>query len=75
MVKTYKRETAFALLIMLFVLCWFDIFTGGNTKAFAWAEMLVTPIFAFVAIAFGADAALKQWPRRNQQPPEEWGER
>ncbi|MEP3049396.1 MAG: hypothetical protein ABJL55_16230 [Roseibium sp.] len=74
MEKTYKRETAWAMLGVLAVLCVYDLTNGGDTAAWRWAEMLSLPIFGFAVAAFGLDAAAKQWrpQRRSEQslPPE-----
>ncbi len=77
--KTWKREVAIALLAYLIVLSVFDILSAEETRAFAWAELFSTPIFLFVAGAFGLDAAVKQGgvrrreKPRNDLPPDGWG--
>jgi hypothetical protein len=50
--KTFKREVAAGLLIWLIYLV--------ETKHDAIIEILVWPVFAFAAAAFGLDAASKQ---------------
>lgn len=67
MVKTYKRETAWALLAALLVLCGFDLWSGGGSAARYWGELLTTPVFLFAGGAFGLDVVAKQWPRKNGQ--------
>jgi hypothetical protein len=74
MVKTYKRETAWALLATLLVLCGFDLYHDGATRAFEWAGLFAVPIFTFVGLAFGLDVAAKQWRRSNHVPPEDFGQ-
>lgn len=65
MTKTYKRETAWALLAALLGLCLFDIFKGGGTAAQTWGDLLSTPIFLFAGGAFGLDVVAKQWPKKS----------
>lgn len=57
MVKTYKRELAFSMLVIL-MLCYL---AGalGNPAALAVAESLKYPVFSLVAGAFGLDAVIK----------------
>lgn len=50
--KTYKREVAIALLVWLAYVV--------ETKDATIIEVLVWPVFAFSAAAFGLDAAAKQ---------------
>ena len=52
MQKTYKRETAWALLALTFALAF-----SGNSEI---AEIFVWPSFAFAGAAFGFDAYAKQ---------------
>lgn len=52
MQKTYKRETAWALLLLTFALAFV-----GNVEV---AEIFVWPVFMFAGAAFGFDAYAKQ---------------
>jgi len=56
--KTYKRETAWVLLVGLAGLFVWGGF--GNTEARQMAEFLTLPIFTFAGGAFALDAAFKQ---------------
>ncbi|WP_428650296.1 hypothetical protein [Roseibium sp.] len=67
MLKTYKRETAWAMLVGLAALCVFDLWTGGKTNARDWADLFIYPAFGFAVAAFGFDAAAK-WPRSGREP-------
>lgn len=68
MVKTYKRETAWAMLMFLAGLCVYGLTTGDN-QAIEWAKLLSAPIFLFAVAAFGLDVAAK-WPRKDSSPAE-----
>jgi len=50
--KTFKRELALMMLVFLGGLAFW-----GNVQM---VELFITPIFAFVTIAFGLDAYAKQ---------------
>lgn len=63
MPKTYKRETAWAMLFFLVLLCLYDLIAGGGTAAFAWAELFAYPVSGFCGLAFGMDVYVKQRPR------------
>ena len=68
MVKTYKRETAWALLAGLAALCFYDLLHGGDTAALEWAKLFVAPVVAFAVAAFGLDAVGKQLMNRKDLP-------
>jgi uncharacterized membrane protein YiaA len=57
MKKTYKRETAWALMVALLGLLVWGVFEPDAMRA---AEMIVFPVFGFVSLAFGMDAYSKQ---------------
>ncbi len=59
MTKTYKRETSWAMLTAVFSLFGYGMYDPDST-AFATAEALKLPVFAFAAGAFGLDAVAKQ---------------
>lgn len=69
MIKTYKRETALAMLAGVALLCVTGLYAGDD-MALEWAKLLVPPVFLFAAGAFGLDAVAKQLPRRGAEPPE-----
>ncbi|UES51172.1 hypothetical protein [Roseibium aggregatum] len=68
MVKTYKRETAWALLAGLAALCFYDLQQGGGTAALEWAKLFVAPVVAFAVAAFGLDAVGKQLMSKSPSP-------
>ncbi|EAV44967.1 hypothetical protein AB1K42_15125 [Roseibium algicola] len=68
MVKTYKRETAWALLAGLAALCFYDLLHGGDTAARDWAELFVAPVITFAVAAFGLDAVGKQLMSKSPSP-------
>jgi len=55
--KTYKRETAAALLAYLGVMFVWGVFRGEAMEA---ARYLTLPVFTFAGAAFGFDAWAKQ---------------
>jgi len=64
MIKTYKRETAIAMLCSLAALCSYGL-GAGDKEAIEWAKLFCAPIFLFAGGAFGLDAAAKQWPKKS----------
>lgn len=56
--KTYKRETAVAMLLFLAGLFLWGVQSGEAMRA---AEFLTLPIFAFAGGAFTLDAVAKQF--------------
>jgi hypothetical protein len=60
MPKTYKREVALALLVILFGLFGWGVFDPEAMQA---AMFLTLPVFTFAGGAFALDAAFKQRPR------------
>lgn len=59
--KTYKREVAVALLVVLLGLFGWGVFDPEAMQA---AEFLTLPIFTFAGGAFALDATLKKGPPR-----------
>lgn len=59
--KTWKREMAIALLIVLGFVGYFAL---NNPQAMRLFELTVWPTFAFAAGAFGLDALAKQFGQR-----------
>lgn len=57
MQKTYKRELALVMLVLLGVLF---VLGMSSVEAMQAAEFLTTPIFLFATAAFGVDAYAKQ---------------
>ena len=57
MQKTYKRETAVAMLIVMFIFFYYGL---DHDRAYETAKYLSTPVFLFAAGAFGLDAWAKQ---------------
>lgn len=55
--KTYKRETALALIVFLCVLFIAGIWEPRAAEA---AQYLTAPVFLFMGAAFGLDAYSKQ---------------
>lgn len=55
--KSWKRETSWGLLIVLFIFFAFGIW---NPQAMHAAETLTAPVFLFAGGAFGLDAYAKQ---------------
>lgn len=60
-VKTWKRELAMLLLIILGVVGYVAL---SNDQAMVIFDKLRWPVFTFVAGAFGLDAVAKQWGNR-----------
>ena len=58
--KTYKRETAAAMLLYYFVMLTLGI---RYPEAGAAAEAVKIPAFTFAAGAFALDVGAKQWAR------------
>ncbi|CTQ53529.1 hypothetical protein LP7551_02053 [Roseibium album] len=71
MVKTYKRETAWALLAGLAALCVYGLWKGDQT-ALEWAKLFTVPAITFALAAFGLDAAVKQWPHSGKKAPQDY---
>ncbi len=57
MEKTYKREVASVMLAFLGMMYVWGVYTPAALQV---AELITTPIFLFVAGAFGMDAYSKQ---------------
>ena len=57
MKKTWKRETAWALIVWLAGMGGWGVY---EPSAMQFAEMITVPIFSFAALAFGMDAYSKQ---------------
>lgn len=59
MSKTFKRETAGAMLVFLFGLFTYGVY-HENLVAIDAAKYLTLPVFTFTGLAFGFDAYAKQ---------------